>query len=260
MNENRLRDLLAQVSEGKVPPEQALEKLRTLPFAEAGQVLADTHRLIRQGFPEAVYAAGKTLTQTTDALTALLAAHGCALATRVPSADATLLLQRFPTGSYDPVSRLYRVGQMERPFQGASVAVVSAGTSDLPVAEEAAQTLEFAGAKVLRFNDVGVAGLHRLLARLDDLRAASIVIAVAGMEGALPSVLGGLVAAPVIAVPTSVGYGANLNGISALLGMLNSCASGLTVVNIDNGYGAAMAAIRLLNALSNEGKFKDGQQ
>jgi len=248
MNESKLHDLLAQVSDGKLPPDQALERLRTLPFAESGQVLADTHRVIRQGFPEAVYAAGKTLTQTSDALTALVAAHGCALATRVSPEMAALLLQRFPTGSYDGVSRLYRVGQMERPFQSATVAVVCAGTSDVPVAEEAAQTLEFAGARVKRITDVGVAGLHRLLARLDDLRAASLVIAIAGMEGALPSVLGGLVAAPVIAVPTSIGYGAHLSGFSALLTMLNSCASGLTVVNIDNGFGAAVAALRILNA------------
>lgn len=248
MNESKLRDLLAQVSAGKLPPDQALERLRTLPFAEAGQVLADTHRVIRQGFPEAVYAEGKTLTQTSDALTALVAAHGCALATRVVPEMAALLLQRFPTGSYDGVSRLYRIGQMDRSFNAATVAVVCAGTSDLPVAEEAAQTLEFVGAKVNRITDVGVAGLHRLLARLDDLRSASIVIAIAGMEGALPSVLGGLVAAPVIAVPTSIGYGANLGGIAALLGMLSSCASGLTVVNIDNGYGAAMAALRVLNS------------
>lgn len=247
MNESKLRELLAQVSEGKLPPDEALERLRTLPFAEAGQVLADTHRMIRQGFPEAVYAEGKTLTQTSDALTALIAAHGSALATRVPPDMAGLLLQRFPTGSYDGVSRLYRIGNMGRSGQSAPVLVVSAGTSDLPVAEEAAQTLEFAGAKVNRITDVGVAGLHRLLARLDDLRSAGIVIAVAGMEGALPSVLGGLVAAPVIAVPTSVGYGANLKGIAALLTMLSSCASGLTVVNIDNGYGAAVAALRILN-------------
>ncbi len=136
---------------------------------------------------------------------------------------------------------------MSGAFTAAPVAVVCAGTSDLPVAEEAAQTLEFAGARVNRITDVGVAGLHRLLARLDDLRSASIVIAIAGMEGALPSVLGGLVAAPVIAVPTSVGYGANLHGLSALLSMLNSCASGLTVVNIDNGFGAAVGALRMLN-------------
>lgn len=247
MNESKLSELLTQVSEGKLPPDQALERLRTLPFAEAGQVLADTHRVIRQGFPEAVYAEGKTLTQTSDALTALVAAHGSALATRVSTDMAALLLQRFPTGSYDGVSRLYRIGQMDRSYRAPPVVVVCAGTSDLPVAEEAAQTLEFSGAKVSRITDVGVAGLHRLLARLDDLRSASIVIAVAGMEGALPSVLGGLVSAPVIAVPTSVGYGANLNGISSLLTMLNSCASGLTVVNIDNGYGAAVAALRILN-------------
>lgn len=248
MNESKLRELLAQVSTGKLPPDQALERLRTLPFAEAGQVLADTHRVIRQGFPEAVYAEGKTLTQTTDALTALVAAHGCALATRVTPEMAGHLLQRFPTGSYDGVSRLYRIGKMDCSFSSAPVAVVCAGTSDLPVAEEAAQTLEFAGAQVNRITDVGVAGLHRLLARLDDLRSASLVIAIAGMEGALPSVLGGLVATPLIAVPTSVGYGANLGGISALLSMLNSCSSGLTVVNIDNGFGAAVAALRFLNS------------
>ena len=247
MNESKLRDLLDQVSAGTLPADQALERLRTLPFAEAGQVLADTHRVIRQGFPEAVYAEGKTLAQTADALTALVTAHGCALATRVSAEVAILLQQRFPTGSYDEVSRLYRIGQMIGSFRSATVAVVCAGTSDIPVAEEAAQTLEFAGARVNRITDVGVAGLHRLLARLDDLRAASIVIAIAGMEGALPSVLGGLVAAPVIAVPTSIGYGSNLHGISALLSMLNSCASGLTVVNIDNGFGAAMAALRVLN-------------
>lgn len=246
MNESKLSELLTQVSEGKLPPDQALERLRTLPFAEAGQVLADTHRVIRQGFPEAVYAEGKTLAQTSDAMAALVAAHGCALATRVSADTAAQLLQRFPTGSYDGVSRLYRIGQMERSSSSPSVVVVCAGTSDLPVAEEAAQTLEFAGVRVNRVTDVGVAGLHRLLDRLDELRGAGLLIAVAGMEGALPSVLGGLVAAPVIAVPTSVGYGANLNGISALLSMLNSCASGLTVVNIDNGFGAAIAAIRML--------------
>jgi NCAIR mutase (PurE)-related protein len=247
MNESKLRDLLAQVSEGVLPPEQALERLRTLPFVEAGQVLADTHRVIRQGFPEAVFAEGKTLAQTTDALTSLVVAHGCALATRVSAESAALLLRRFPAGVYDEVSKLYRIGEMGGAFLSGPVAVVCAGTSDLPVAEEAAQTLEFAGARVNRITDVGVAGLHRVLARLDDLRSASVVIAIAGMEGALPSVLGGLVAAPVIAVPTSVGYGANLGGISALLGMLNSCASGLMVVNIDNGFGAAVAALRVLN-------------
>lgn len=257
MNESKLRELLTQVSQGQLPAEQAVERLRTLPFVEAGQVLADTHRVIRQGFPESVFAEGKTLTQTTDALTLLVGAHGCALATRVSHDMALLLLQRFPTGSYDPVSRLYRIGQMDQSFQSAPVVVVSAGTSDLPVAEEAAQTLEFAGARVNRINDVGVAGLHRVLARIDELRAASVVIVVAGMEGALPSVVGGLVAAPVIAVPTSVGYGANLNGIAALLGMLNSCASGLTVVNIDNGFGAAMAALRILS--STVGREKGSQ-
>ncbi|MBK8094080.1 MAG: nickel pincer cofactor biosynthesis protein LarB [Verrucomicrobiaceae bacterium] len=247
MNEARLRDLLSQVSQGKLAADAALERLRTLPFAEVGDVLTDTHRLIRQGFPEAVFAESKTLNQITDALTALLAGNGSALATRVSAPIAAELAQRFPTGVYDSVSRLYRIGQMERDFKQAPILVVSAGTSDQPVAEEAAQTLEFGGAKVTRISDVGVAGLHRLLSKLDLLRSASLIIAVAGMDGALPSVIGGLVAAPVIAVPTSVGYGASLGGIAALLTMLNSCASGLTVVNIDNGCGAAIAALRFLH-------------
>lgn len=247
MNETRLRDLLTQVSEGKLPADTALDRLRTLPFTEAGDVLADTHRLIRQGFPEAVFAEGKSLTQVTDALAALVAAHGSAIATRVPDQMAAVLLQRFPTGSYDAVSRLYRIGQMERSGTHSQVVVVSAGTSDQPVAEEAAQTLAFAGVKVTRVNDVGVAGLHRVLSKLDLLRSASLIIVVAGMDGALPSVIGGLVAQPVIAVPTSIGYGASLRGIAALLTMLNSCASGVTVMNIDNGYGAAVAALRVLS-------------
>lgn len=247
MNEARLRDLLTQVSEGKLPADSALDRLRTLPFTEAGDVLADTHRLIRQGFPEAVFAEGKSLTQVTDALAALVAAHGSAIATRVPEQMAAVLLQRFPTGSYDAVSRLYRIGQMERSGTHSQVVVVSAGTSDQPVAEEAAQTLAFAGVKVTRVNDVGVAGLHRVLSKLDLLRSASLIIVVAGMDGALPSVIGGLVAQPVIAVPTSIGYGASLRGIAALLTMLNSCASGVTVMNIDNGYGAAVAALRVLS-------------
>lgn len=247
MNETRLRDLLTQVSEGKLPADSALDRLRTLPFTEAGDVLADTHRLIRQGFPEAVFAEGKSLTQVTDALAALVAAHGSAIATRVPEQMAAVLLQRFPTGSYDAVSRLYRIGQMERSGTHSQVVVVSAGTSDQPVAEEAAQTLAFAGVKVTRVNDVGVAGLHRVLSKLDLLRSASLIIVVAGMDGALPSVIGGLVAQPVIAVPTSIGYGASLRGIAALLTMLNSCASGVTVMNIDNGYGAAVAALRVLS-------------
>ena len=249
MNESKLRELLAQVSDGSLPADSAMERLRTLPFAEVGDVLADTHRMIRQGFPEAVFAEGKSLTQVTDALTALVAAHGCALATRVSAEVAAILLQRFPTGSYDAVSRLYRIGNMDRSAQAAPVIVVSAGTSDQPVAEEAAQTLEFAGVQVVRISDVGVAGLHRVLSQLDELRRACVVIVVAGMDGALPAVVGGLVAAPVIAVPTSVGYGASLNGIAAMLTMLNACSSGIGVVNIDNGFGAATLAIRFLNQM-----------
>ena len=156
-----------------------------------------------------------------------------------------MLTQRFAEGVYDEVSRLFRIGQMPRRTSG-TVVVICAGTSDAPVAEEAAQTLEFAGFTTKRIYDVGVAGLHRLLSKLDQIRDCDVIITIAGMEGALPSVVGGLVSQPVIAVPTSVGYGANFQGLSALLAMLNSCSSGIGVVNIDNGFGAAMLAIRIL--------------
>ncbi len=243
-----VQHLLQQVQSGATSIAAALEQLRTLPFTEVADVLADTHRLLRQGFPEAVFAEGKTAAQTLAALAALKQAHGCALATRVPAGLASGLLAAFPEGRYDPVSRLFTLGVMPAPSSAASinVGVVCAGTSDLPIAEEAAQTLEFSGHTVTRIHDVGVAGLHRLLARLDTLRACAVLIVVAGMEGALPGVIGGLVACPVIAVPASVGYGANFKGLSALLAMLNTCAAGVTVVNIDNGYGAAVAALRIL--------------
>jgi pyridinium-3,5-biscarboxylic acid mononucleotide synthase len=198
----------------------------------------DTDRLQRQGFPEVVYGRGKTRQQMIDALTGLHQAHGHALATRVEE-DLQL-----PGGHYDPASKLYRIGHM--PERAGKPLVVSAGTADQPVAEEAAQTLEFLGYQTQRIADVGVAGLHRLLSRLNDLNAGDLLIVVAGMEGALPSVVGGLVSQPLIAVPTSTGYGSGAQGIAALLSMLNSCAAGITVVNIDNGFGAALAAHRIL--------------
>jgi pyridinium-3,5-biscarboxylic acid mononucleotide synthase len=198
----------------------------------------DTDRLQRQGFPEVVYGRGKTRQQMIDALTGLHQAHGHALATRVEE-DLQL-----PGGHYDPASKLYCMGHMSR--RAGRVMVISAGTADHPVAEEAAQTLEYLGYQPERITDIGVAGLHRLLDRLDHLRTADLLIVVAGMEGALPSVIGGLLPQPIIAVPTSTGYGTGAHGIAAILGMLNSCASGLTVVNIDNGFGAALAAHRIL--------------
>ena len=246
MNEASLRGLLELVAAGELPSHEALEMLRTLPFTEAASSLLDTHRAIRQGMPEVVFAGGKTADQVRAALDGLAKAHGHALATSVTRETAAMLASAIPEGRYDATSRLFRVGSMESRGAGDAVCVVCAGTSDLPVAEEAAQTLEFAGYSVRRIHDVGVAGLHRLLSHVDLLRASRVVIAIAGMEGALPGVISGLVATPVIAVPSSVGYGASFGGFSALLTMLNSCSSGMAVVNIDNGFGAAMLAIRIL--------------
>lgn len=208
----------------------------------------DPGRLARQGFPEIVYCQSKTAGQVIDNLRALAEANGRAFGTRLPADRAAEVLAALPDASYDPLGRTISLGPLPHPApDAASVALVSAGTSDLAVAEEAAATLAFLGHPIVRFNDIGVAGIHRLHARIDEIRNAHVVIVAAGMEGALPSVVGGLVSAPVVAVPTSVGYGAAFEGLAALLGMLNSCASGLTVVNIDNGFGAAMAAHRILH-------------
>lgn len=208
----------------------------------------DIGRLDRQGFPEVVYCQGKTGGQIIDNLRALAEAHGRALGTRLCEDKAGEVMEALEGAVYDKLSGVVVVGELPQPAEGASsVAVVCAGTSDLPVAGEAEATLRFLGHPVQGVRDVGVAGLHRLDGRIEELREAAVVIVVAGMEGALPSVVGGLVAAPVIAVPTSVGYGASFQGVAALLGMLNSCAAGLTVTNIDNGFGAAMAAHRILS-------------
>ncbi|HSJ00860.1 MAG: nickel pincer cofactor biosynthesis protein LarB [Verrucomicrobium sp.] len=241
-----LDELLQGVASGQVGLEEATERLRALPFTEAPGLTLDTHRALRLGMPEVVYGRHKTEAQIHAALQGLCAAHGCALATWVSEGHAIGLQKAFPDGVYDPVSRLFQIGSMPLPTLVKNVAVICAGTSDLPVAEEAARTVEFAGHAVIRIQDVGVAGLHRLLARLGDLKPASVIIAVAGMEGALPSVLAGLVRQPVIAVPTSVGYGASLGGLTALLAMLNSCSPGIGVVNVDNGFGAAMLALRMI--------------
>ena len=248
MNADTLHGLLQQVADGAATPEAILDKLRTLPFTEAAQTLADTHREIRTGLPEVVFGKQKTAPQIEEALGALVAAHGHALATRVPLEIAERISKKFPTGIYDAVSLLFKIGRMEPRKNQQTIAVVCAGTSDLPVAEEAAGTLEYAGAEVQRVRDVGVAGLHRLLSKLEMILKSSVIICLAGMEGALPGVVAGLVSAPVIAVPTSVGYGASFGGLSALLAMLNACSSGIGVVNIDNGFGAAVLALRILQA------------
>ena len=209
--------------------------------------MLDSERLGRQGFPEIVYCESKTAEQVADNLRALAVAHGRAFGTRLPAEQAAAVLAELPEANYDAFSRTISLGGMPAPVAGGGfVAMLAAGTSDLPVLAEAAATLRFLGHETRSFNDIGVAGIHRLHGRIDEIRAAAVVIVAAGMEGALPSVVGGLVGAPVIAVPTSVGYGASFGGLAALLGMLNSCASGLLVVNIDNGFGAAMAAHRML--------------
>lgn len=207
----------------------------------------DPGRLARQGFPEIVYCQSKTAGQVADNLRALAEANGRAFGTRLQADKAAEVLSALPDARYDALSRTISLGVMP-PANARAVAVITAGTSDLSVSEEAAATLVFLGHPVKRVHDIGVAGIHRLHERIDEIRSAAVVIVVAGMEGALPSVVGGLVSAPVIAVPTSVGYGAAFEGLAALLGMLNSCASGLAVVNIDNGFGAAMAAHRILHS------------
>jgi NCAIR mutase (PurE)-related protein len=246
MNGEALRSLLQQVANHECTLDAALERLSVLPYAEAAHTLADTHREIRTGLPEVVFARHKSREQVMEALTALHSAHGHAMATHVPAGMAESLEKTFPNAAYDPTSKLLTVGRMAPKTNIGAAAVICAGTSDLSVAEEAAQTLEFAGIQVQRIRDCGVAGLHRLLDKLPLLRSSSVIIAIAGMEGALPGVVSGLVPQPVVAVPTSVGYGAGLAGFSALLTMLNACSGGMGVVNIDNGFGAAMLAIRIL--------------
>ena len=215
-------------------------------MTEPNHSTLDPGRLARQGFPEIVYCQSKTAAQVADNLRALAAANGSAFGTRLPADRAPEVLALLPDAVYDTDSRTILLGRPLRTGDNL-IAVVSAGTSDLPVAAEATATLGFLGHRVRHFNDIGVAGIHRLHERIEEIRSAAVVIVVAGMEGALPSVVGGLVSAPVIAVPTSVGYGAAFEGLAALLGMLNSCASGLVVVNIDNGFGAALAAPRMLS-------------
>jgi len=245
----QLEALLADVAAGRLAPGAALERLRHLPFEDLPFARIDHHRALRQGQPEVVFCEGKTLEQVVAICERLEAASGSFLGTRASEAMGAALRQRFPEVVWNPVARTVFLAPAEAPAPAVGpVLVVSAGTSDLPVAEEAAVVAEAFGARVERLMDVGVAGLHRLLAEGDALKRARVVIVVAGMEGALPSVVGGLVAVPVIAVPTSVGYGASFGGLAALLGMLNSCAAGVTVVNIDNGFGAAAAASRICRA------------
>ena len=247
MNRARLERLLKDVAAGSVSPGQALDSLAQFPTEDLAFAQLDHHRSLRQGHPEVVFAASKTTAQILAICEALEAAHGGFLCTRVSGDQSAALRARFKGLGQSVAGRTAWLPAEPAVRLEGNLLVVTAGTSDLPVAEEAATTAEAMGVSVSRLSDVGIAGIHRLLSAGDTLQRADVIVVVAGMEGALPSVVGGLVATPVIAVPTSVGYGASFGGVAALLGMLNSCAAGVTVVNIDNGFGAAMAAVRLLS-------------
>ena len=235
--------------------DDALGQLRRLPFDDLGFAQLDLHRELRQGLPEVIFCQGKTYEQAATIFERLGAVHDRVLGTRATPEMASFIQARLPEAHYDPLSRLVMLARGELPpppATGPYALVACAGTADLPVAEEAAQTLSFFGGRVIRAFDVGVAGLHRLLNRSAEVTDATVIISVAGMEGALTSVIGGLASCPVIGVPTSVGYGASFGGVAALLAMLNSCAAGVSVVNIDNGFGAAVVAHRILT-LANQG-------
>ena len=241
--------LLEKFRAGGVSRDRVLRAFQAAPVADLTFAQVDTHRALRKGFPEVVFGAGKTPEQVVKIAAKLLEHERRVLVTRINGHHARALRKRFRHAVHHPVARCVTLGEKNVPKRPGTIGVICAGTSDLPVAEEAAVTAEIMGNRVERIYDVGVAGLHRLLAKSENLRRASVLVVVAGMEGALPSVVGGLVSRPVIAVPTSVGYGASFGGIAALLAMLNSCASGVTVVNIDNGFGAGYAASQI-NALA----------
>jgi NCAIR mutase (PurE)-related protein len=243
MNVDHLRRLLERVQQGKVKVEKALQELKTLPFEEIGCATIDHHRSLRQGAPETIFGEGKTAAQTLAIMKKMQDKKNNILVTRLDRVKAASLKRAFPRAQYYPQSRTLTLLSHPIKIVGkGTILVVCAGTSDISVAEEAMVTARMMGNRVEHLYDVGVAGIHRLMSQKERLMAAHVLIVVAGMEGALPSVVGGLVDRPVIAVPTSVGYGSNFGGITALLAMLNSCASGICVVNIDNGYGAAFAA------------------
>ncbi len=241
--------LLDQFRAGKIPQEKVLKAFQAAPVADLGFAQVDTHRALRKNFPEVIFGAGKTPEQVVKISARLLAHDQPVLVTRVTSKHAAAVKKKFKMAVHHSLARCLTIEPRPLPKRAGFIAIVCAGTSDLPVSEEAAITAEIMGNRVERIHDIGVAGLHRMLARMETLQKANVIVAVAGMEGALPSVLAGLVAKPVIAVPTSIGYGASFGGIAALLAMLNSCASGITVVNIDNGFGAGYAASQM-NALA----------
>ena len=247
MDTERLNELLEAVQRGDLSAAQALVQIRDTPDQQLAFANLDHNRTLRTGVPEVVFCQGKTPAQVVEIMAQILRHEGRALATRAAPEDAEAVLQVFPAARYHARARIIALGEQPAPASDAPyVAVATGGTSDIPIADEAALTLEFLGDRVQRVYDVGVAGIHRLLRKRETLSQAKVVIAVAGMEGALASVIGGLVSGPVIAVPTSIGYGASFGGLAALLAMLNSCSPGVVVVNIDNGFGAAIHAHKIM--------------
>jgi len=242
MTPQHIRQILELVSEGKQDVDSALEQLKELPFTEMGFAKIDNHRQLRTGYPEVIFCSGKTIEQSEEIIRLMYHRGNNILATRVQESLWQRVQKLYPEAEYNCAARTIAIRRNAVPVSTTYISIVTAGTADIPVAEEAAVTAELFGNKVERIFDVGVAGIHRLYSRLELIRGGRVIIAVAGMEGALPSVIGGLVDKPVIAVPTSIGYGANFNGLSALLTMLNSCAAGISVVNIDNGFGAGYLA------------------
>lgn len=238
------KEVLEQVKAGRMSVNEAEAYFRRQPLEELGYAKLDMHRKLRSGFAEVVFCSGKADEHLIQIYERIYEAEGEVLGTRASKEQAALIQEKFKEAGYDPLSRILKIEKKEKARVG-KIAVCTAGTADIPVAEEAAQTAEFFGNRVERIYDVGVSGIHRLLSRVETIQSAMCVVAVAGMEGALASVLGGLVDKPVIAVPTSVGYGASMNGLSALLTMINSCANGIAVVNIDNGYGAGYIASQI---------------
>jgi NCAIR mutase (PurE)-related protein len=247
------KELLEKFRAGEVELEEVLRRFQAAPVSELPFAQVDTHRALRKGFPEVIFGSGKTPEQVLEIATRVLSNDERVLITRINAEHATLIANEFPAAVHHAQARCVTIERTPMPRIPGFLAVLAAGTSDIPIAEEAAVTAEAMGNEVRRIFDVGVAGLHRLLRKLPEIQQANVIIAVAGMEGAMPSVVAGLVGRPVIAVPTSIGYGASFGGLAALLGMLNSCGSGVTVVNIDNGFGAGYAAAQI-NFLAGEKK------
>lgn len=248
MDQNYLKHILESVSKGDITTDSAMNMLKDLPFKDLDFATIDQHRNMRLGHPETIFCAGKTPEQTAEIVRHMIGSNSSVLATRASLQHYEAVLSVAPTATYYEKARIIVIGEKKAASSSSSkkvIAIVTAGTSDIPVAEEAAITAETFGHMVDRIYDVGVAGIHRLFAKMDRLQSANVIIVVAGMEGALASVVGGLVGKPIVAVPTSVGYGTSFGGVAALLAMLNSCAEGIGVVNIDNGFGAACLACRI---------------